>query len=74
MDTNNSETKQGAVVPAGLLQQRTLCGGYTHIVPPLAARITRRRLVVKVGKNIKWGILEGNFTPGAYIGRKVPKG
>jgi hypothetical protein len=24
--------------------------------------------------NIKWGILEGNFTPVLYIGRKVPKG
>jgi hypothetical protein len=24
--------------------------------------------------NIKWGILEGNFTPVPYIGRKVPKG
>jgi hypothetical protein len=53
MDTNNSETIQGAVVPADLLQQQKIYGGYTDIVPPFAARISRRRLVAKVGKNLK---------------------
>jgi hypothetical protein len=27
-----------------------------------------------VGKNIKWGFLEGSGVPVLYIGRKVPKG
>jgi hypothetical protein len=61
MDRNNSETKQGAVVPAGSLQQKTSCGGYTHIVPPLAARISRRRLVAKVGKYLKLHAYNFNF-------------
>jgi hypothetical protein len=47
MDTNNSENKQRAVVPADLVQQKP---HVEFIVPPLAARISRRRLVAKVGK------------------------
>jgi hypothetical protein len=39
IDTNNSETKQGAVVPCRLVTTKTSCGGYNHIVPLLAARI-----------------------------------
>jgi hypothetical protein len=40
MDRNNSETKQGAVVPADLLQQNLHVEVITHIFPPLAAGIS----------------------------------
>jgi hypothetical protein len=61
MDINKSETKPGTVVPADLLQQKALCGGYTHIVPPLAARISRRQLVAKVCKNLKVQVYNSSF-------------
>jgi hypothetical protein len=61
IDTHNCETKQGAVVPAFFVTTKTSCGGYTHIVPPLAARISRRRLVAKVGKNLKLQAYNSKF-------------
>jgi hypothetical protein len=61
MDTNNSETKQGAVVPADLLQQKP----HVEVMPTwfhlwLLGSI-KDGLLAKVGKSLKLQAYNSNF-------------